>query len=285
PERVVTVGYVDQDAVLALGFEPVGVREWFGEYPYATWPWAQDELGDATPEVLGEAELNFEQITTLEPDLITAVFSGITEDEYETLSEIAPTIAQSGEYIDYGAPWQEMTRTIGRALGREERAGKLVAEVEGRFEAAREAHPEFEGASGVVAGPLGSDGNPHAYGPEDVRGQFLTALGFEIPAEIADLAGEESFASFSRERLDLLDTDVLVWLMPEEREGLTEGPLYQNLAVANEGRDIFLGVSGPVSGALNFSTVLSLPFALENVVPRLAAAIDGDPETEVESAS
>lgn len=52
PKRVVTVGYNEQDFVLALGVEPVGVREWFGDQPNATWPWTQDELGDANPEVL-----------------------------------------------------------------------------------------------------------------------------------------------------------------------------------------------------------------------------------------
>lgn len=73
PKRVVTVGYNEQDFVLALGVEPVGVREWFGDQPNATWPWAQDELGDANPEVLPTAELNFEQIAALWPDLIFGI--------------------------------------------------------------------------------------------------------------------------------------------------------------------------------------------------------------------
>ena len=40
PERVVTVGFADQDALLALGVSPVGIRDWYGEQPFATWPWA-----------------------------------------------------------------------------------------------------------------------------------------------------------------------------------------------------------------------------------------------------
>ena len=47
PQRVVTVGVTEQDNVLALGVMPIGVTDWYGEQPYATWPWAQDELGDA----------------------------------------------------------------------------------------------------------------------------------------------------------------------------------------------------------------------------------------------
>jgi len=34
-------------------------------------------------------------------------------------------------------------------------------------------------------------------------------------------------------------------------------------------------------GALSFSTVLSLPYAVDHLVPLLAAAIDGDPSTPV----
>ena len=52
PQRVVTVGVTEQDTVLAVGVTPVGVTDWYGDQPYATWPWAQDELGDAQPEVL-----------------------------------------------------------------------------------------------------------------------------------------------------------------------------------------------------------------------------------------
>lgn len=54
-------------------------------------------------------ELDIERIAALEPDLISGVYSGITEDEYVRLSEIAPTITQTGGYVDFGMPWQEMT--------------------------------------------------------------------------------------------------------------------------------------------------------------------------------
>ena len=97
--------------MLALGVDP-GRRSATGtaSSPYATWPWAQDELGDAQPEVLPSTELNFEQIAALDPDLIVGVGSGMTDTDYATLSKIAPTLAQPGDYIDYGTPWDVTTR-------------------------------------------------------------------------------------------------------------------------------------------------------------------------------
>ncbi|MEZ5252074.1 MAG: ABC transporter substrate-binding protein [Ilumatobacteraceae bacterium] len=104
PMRVVSVGFGEHDNLLAIGVVPVAVRDWYGEQPYATWPWAQDELGDATPEVLSSTELNFEQIAALEPDLILGIASGMTDSDYATLSAIAPTVAQPADYVDYGTP-------------------------------------------------------------------------------------------------------------------------------------------------------------------------------------
>lgn len=286
PERVVTVGFNDQDPVLAMGIEPVGVRDWFGEQPHAVWPWAQDELGDADPAVLPMGELDFERVAALEPDLIVGVFSGMTEDEYGTLSEIAPTIAQPEGYVDYGVPWQEQTRVIGRALGREKRTRALISGVEAQFEATREAHPEFEGATGVVA-LLDEGGTYNAYGPKDLRGRFISALGFELPPEISEMAGDDFFAQISEERLDLLDADVLVWIVnsQEAAEALRENPIYRQLDVAREGRAIFLDVNEPLAGALSFSTVLSLPFLLDELVPRLATAVAGASTTGVGTTS
>ena len=54
PERIVVVGLTEQDIVLQLGYKPVATTEWYGEQPYAVWPWAQEALGDAKPEVLSQ---------------------------------------------------------------------------------------------------------------------------------------------------------------------------------------------------------------------------------------
>jgi iron complex transport system substrate-binding protein len=282
PERIVTLGYSDQDAVLAFGVAPVAVMDWYGDYPSATWPWAQDELGDAEPEVLnegaftGEQSFNYEEMAVIDPDLIVGLFTGMTEEEYETLSAIAPTVASSGEYPFFGMPWQESTRMVGQALGQPERAEELVADVETLFDEAVAQHPEFEGVEMVVAEVFDASSS-FARSADDPRTQFMRSLGFELPEEIAEMAGDQDGAEISDEQMTLLDRDLLIWnigLDPSLREQIEAKPLYPQLDVVAEGRDLF--IEDPlVSGALTWSTVLSLPYAIEHLVPQLAETVAG----------
>ncbi|HEY8491051.1 MAG TPA: iron-siderophore ABC transporter substrate-binding protein [Dehalococcoidia bacterium] len=284
PERVVSVGYHDHEALLALGVTPVAVRYNYGDHPYGVFPWAQDELGSATPVVLEmpDGELDFEAIAALQPDLISAVYSGITAEEYQTLSRIAPTLAQTDAYIDFGIPWQEQTRLIGAALGRQERAEAVIAETEARFAEARRQHPEFAGKK-VLLAVMRPDGQVGLLSEQDVRVRTFTSLGFELPPEVKGLFGDSFYAFISSEQLRLLDTaDVVVWhqmSFSPGRAAIAGHPLYATLRVAREGRHLFL--DGDADDALQFSTALSLPFLLDQVVPQLAAALDGDPTTEV----
>ncbi|HEY7069343.1 MAG TPA: iron-siderophore ABC transporter substrate-binding protein [Acidimicrobiales bacterium] len=280
PERVVSVGFNDQDTILALGTVPVGIRDWYGDQPDATWPWAHDLLDGAEPEVLPADELNVEAVAALDPDLIVGVSSGMTAEEYETLSAIAPTLAQSGDFIDYGMPWQDQTLMIGEALGRADEAEAMIAEVEDRYATIRADVPDLAGAEATVSYVM-DESQIGAYGPEDARSRLLTDLGMVIPPEIADLAGDQFYSQFSREQIGLLDRDVLIWITSEPGivEQIQADPLRQQLDAVAQGREIFL--TDMESGAASFSSVLSLPYLLDTLVPKLAAAADGDPSTPV----
>jgi iron complex transport system substrate-binding protein len=280
PERIVTVGLTDHDALLALGVAPVGVTEWFGDQPHATWPWAQDELGDAEPEVVGDsAAVNFEAIAAQRPDLILALYAGLKEEEYETLSEIAPTVAQPGEYVAYGIPWEELTLKVGQAVGRAEQAQGLVDDIEDQFAEIRESHPEFDGASAVVATPYEGI---YVYGPEDPRGRLLENMGFELPAWTEEVAGEEFGGNLSLEKVDLLDLDLIVWLDSGGGSAPVGGDVYSSLDVHKEGRELRVdSFNDPLGAATSFVSVLSLPFLLDELPSMFEAAMDGDPSTEV----
>lgn len=277
PERVVTVGFNDQDFVLALGVVPVAEREFLGADASGR-PWAQEALDGARPEQIDAVEIDFELIAALEPDLILGLYSAMTAEEYGTLSQIAPTVAQPGEYIDFGVPWPEQMERTGDALGEPERAAEIVADVEAQVEEARAAHPEFEGASLVFA--AAAETEPYVYGSGDLRAQFFTSLGFVTPDRIDELAGDAFFAQIGEEQLTLFDEDVLVVYGDEAQ--LTSNPVFAGLDVATEGRTLYLDQTSDLAIALGFSSPLSIPFALDAFTPRLAAAVDGDPSTPVE---
>lgn len=283
PERIVTVGLTDHDALLALGIVPVGTTEWFGGYPGSIWPWAQDEwaaLGGAVPEAVGGESINFEKIAALQPDLILALYAGVTQEQYDLLTQIAPTVAQPADYVDYGIPWQELTLTVGKAVGQAEAAQALVDEVEAQFVQVQADHPEFVGATAVAT--MAWQGI-YLYGPQDIRSRLLTALGFVLPEGIEAITGSGFGGNLSMERADLLDTDVIIWIDPQEAEGELGGPVYQALPVHTEGREVLLSSYDElaVGGATSFISVLSLPYLLDNLVPMLVAALDGDPATAV----
>jgi iron complex transport system substrate-binding protein len=279
PERIVTVGRTDHDAVLALGVQPVGVRDWFGEQPFATWPWAQDELGEAEPAIVGTAEeLDFEQVAVLDPDVIIGLSSAMEQDTYDMLSQIAPTVAPPADQPASGITWQEITRTVGQVLGREELADALIADIDQRFAAARRTHPVFDGATAAIAVP---DDGIYVYGDEVANGRVLGTLGFALPPELDKMIGDRDGANLTPGHVDLLDTDVLIWLDATPEDGLPGGEMYQRLDVHRRGREIFLESSSPLGGAMSFSSVLSLPHVVDHLVPLLAAAVDGEPGTEV----
>ncbi len=281
PTRVVTVGVTEQDFMLALGVVPVATTRFRPDvYPGEIYPWAQDELGDAAPpEAIEYGDgYNFERIAGLRPDLILGLYSPMSEDDYDTLAEIAPTIAQPAEYPDFGVPWQELTRIVGRVFGRAQRAEELVAGVEARFAKERTEHPEFKGKTALMALPF--EGEHFLYGPRDTRARVLYELGFSPPAGLEEVAGDGYGGSISAERPEILDTDVLVWFVGPEDPTIQNDPLYRTLAVHTEGRDLFIGAGDPLEIPITgFITVLSLPFLLDRLVPRIVAAIDGDPTT------
>lgn len=283
PSRVVTVGLTEQDYAIALGVVPVGAREWFGNHPGALWPWARGEIGDAElPRVLPVAELDFDQIVTLEPDLVLGVNSGLTREEYDTLSKIAPTVAQPKGYADYGAPWQETTKIIGRALDESDEAERLVSNIEKRFERVRRENTNFADSTGLLATSI--DGQFHVYAEGPAPG-FLTQLGLTMPKAAERLFSGENRApvAISSEQLRALESDVLLLgLYGANAQRAVRQPLYQALNVSQQGRALHMPQMSKVNGALSFGTVLSLPLALDELVPRLPTLLDGDPRTRPE---
>jgi len=278
PERVVCVGLTEQDALLALGIVPVGVTKWFGDAPGFIFPWAVDLLGDAElPEVLEDTNgLEVEKIAALRPDLIIGQYAGLKKKDYELLSAIAPTVAQPGDYADYGAPWDEMAMNVAAAVGQPEKMQALVDDVKKQIADQAAAHPEFKGMSAAVV--TGYEGL-FVYGPEDPRSRMLVDLGFTFPSELFGSDMDEFGESLSTERVSDLDkVGVAVWLDYESDPAAKK--VFEQTTTEQEGRWFDIAEEdGDYYVAHSFVTPLSIPYVLERYVPQLAAAADGDPST------
>ena len=284
PTRVVTVGLKEQDDLLALGVVPVATSAWLDETPGAIYPWAADLLGGAeTPTLIDNTSdgVQFEQIAAQEPDLIIAVYSGLTEQDYETLSDIAPVVAQPAGIPDYGVSWQDELITVGKAVGKPQQAADLVEQTEQQIQQLAAANPQLAGQTAAVAGPF--EGEVYAFGPTDPRSRLLTDLGMVYPDELGAALPDAYGGTLSAERIDLLDLGTVVWTAEPDvtRDEVFGNGAYAALAVHAEGREVLVPDSSDYGKAFSFVTVLSLPFVYEQLVPQLVAAADGDPATEV----
>jgi iron complex transport system substrate-binding protein len=286
PTRVATVSWVNDDVAIALGVVPVGVpeNEWGGNEQGST-PWkdsALKELGagfgtDKAPVQYSEADgINFTEIAKLTPDIILAAYSGLSEEDYRKLSEIAPVVAHPE--VAYGTSWQDSTAIIGKALGKDAEATKLVAATEAtvRNEAAK--YPQIAGKSFIYG--YANPADPTAtgfYTANDNRPRFLSAIGMKLApvAEKASAGSKEFFVPWSAEKANELASDIFLSSVEDATTGeaVTSDPLLGQIPAVKAGAFVADADKSLVL-AISASSPLSLPWALDTFLPHLATAAD-----------
>lgn len=269
PERIAVVTDVDLDIALALGIEPV-------IYPgYELGAWQEEAFAERDLELdsYDPADgIDFEAIAASKPDAILATSGWSLDEDYAKLSAIAPVIAYTSEDGLDAMSWADRTELAGCALGMSDEATAAIDGVGDAFAAAAQAHPEFAGKSITYAVIHPDQITYSSYVGSDVS--FFTDLGFTLPETAAEFTGDN--AGLSKENIDKLEADVLVIGFPFGDEGLlTRGelesdPLFQSLEVVRRGA---YGVIGDdVASPIAYPSPLGLPWALDGVVPVLAAA-------------
>lgn len=224
PARVATWGWGSTEAAIAAGVYPVAVAEqvWtVGEGNLLPWvEQAYDEAGVTHPVVLpdpnGGAEVPYDEFIAVKPDLILAPYSGLTEDQYDQLTEIAPVVAYpEGAWT---TQWDDTIRVTATALGRAERGEEVLAEIDDYFAGLAAEHPEFEGRT--IAGAWPGPNSFSLYTERDARAAILTKLGFEIAPSVSKLDTSDGgfYYDLSYEKVDAIDADVLVTYHDTQKE-------------------------------------------------------------------
>lgn len=256
PQRVVSAGFTEQDDLLALGVVPIATTEWFGGEPFAVWPWAQPRLGGAQPAVLDLTDgIQVDKIANLKPDLIVATNAGLDADTYAKLSEIAPTIAQSGPDAFF-EPWRDQATLIGQAVFQNDAMSGLIAGVDDKFKAVATNNPQFTGKKALLLG--GTLFRDSVQSRTGWRTEFLTQMGFTVP-ETPDLIARDDIAA-------VLDAaDVLIWTTEsdQERDALLADPVIAGLKASTRNRHVF--TPKELAGAIAFASPLSYPLVADQL--------------------
>ena len=286
PKRVVTVSWVNDDVALALGVVPVGVpkNEWGGNEQGST-PWkdaALKELGagfgsDKAPVQFSEADgINFTEIAKLTPDVILAAYSGLTEEDYRKLSEIAPVVAHPE--LAYGTSWQDSTSIIGKALGKDAEATKLISDTEATIKEKVSKYPQIAGKSFIYGNlePASADG-VNVYTANDNRPRFLSEIGMKLASVVEDNSkgSKEFFIPWSAEKANELKSDIFVTWVPDAATAgsIKADPLLGQIPAIQKGA-LVADSDNTLTLSISASSPLSLPWSLDTFLPQLARAAD-----------
>jgi iron complex transport system substrate-binding protein len=283
PERVATVNWANHEVPLALGVVPVGMAAAnFGDDDGdGLLPWVEEkltELDAETPVLFDETDgIDFEAVADTQPDVILAAYSGLTQEDYDTLSEIAPTVAYPE--TAWGTPWREMIELNSEAIGMKAEGEQLISELETQISDAAAAYPQLEGKTAAFLTHVDTADLSEVsfYTTHDTRAMFFEDLGLSTPKSIADAsATTDLFAlSQSAEQADAFgDVDIIVTYGGDELlTALEADPLLSQMpAVANKAIVALPGTS-PLGTAAN-PTPLSISYVLDDYLALLAGAAD-----------
>ncbi|MFC6487019.1 iron-siderophore ABC transporter substrate-binding protein [Nitratireductor sp. GCM10026969] len=279
PERVATVAWANHEVPLALGIVPVGFAAAnFGDDDGdGLLPWVAEklaELGADKPVLFDEGDgIDFEAVAATDPDVILASYSGLSQSEYDTLSQIAPVVAYPKSA--WSTDWRDMIRYNSAGLGMAAEGDALVADIEAEIARAVAGHPQLQWKTAMFITHLDTTdlSTVNFYTSNDSRVKFFADLGLKSSKCVVEASAAGRFSgSISAERIDVFDdVDILVTYGDRELlEALKANPLTSRMpAVANDA--VVMLRRDPLGTAAN-PTPLSISWVLKDYVALLAEA-------------
>ena len=281
PERVATVAWANHEVPLALGIVPVGMSKatWGDDDNDGVLPWVEDkleELGAETPVLFDETDgIDFEAVADTQPDLILAAYSGITREEYDTLSKIAPVVAYPG--IAWATTLEDMITLNATALGLAEEGEALIDDLHGQIDEALAANAGLQGKKVLFSFIDPADFSQIGfYTTHDTRPSFLASIGLPTPAVVEEESegSEDFYLTVSSEEADrFADVDVFVTYGDDADAFIAQlqaDPLLSKIPAIAEGRIAVLQNSTPLAASANPSP-LSIGWGIDEYFALLAA--------------
>ncbi|WP_338886122.1 iron-siderophore ABC transporter substrate-binding protein [Rhodococcus sovatensis] len=279
PERIVTLGMGSAETAIALGTVPVGMEEYpWGSDDSGYLPWVNDAVNDVGAELpeqfAGGTELNVEAILALDPDLILAPWSGITQQQFDALNSFAPVVAYAEQ--PWTITWEEQISVIGKAMGEAEKASDEIAEIKNRFADATAAHPEYQDVTFSYIYNTGP-GTLGVFLAEEQRVAMVRALGLTVDPVVYTLDETEGTDSsvIGLENANLLNDSDLIFTFysdGQNRRDTEAQPAYNQIPAISRG-SVVAPTDQPFVTASSIINPLTVPWALERYVPMIDEAV------------
>ena len=281
PERVATIAWANHDVALALGVVPVGfsAANYGVQDDSGLLPWTAEklqELGVTEPNVFQDtAGLDFEAISDAEPDVILAAYSGITQEEYDTLTQIAPVVAYPE--APWVITWREQVRMNAAGMAMVEEGEQLIQDIEHLIAAKVAQFPELEGVKAAFTFFSPTDLSTfYVYLPNDPRGEFLLELGMEFPESLNSLATSETDFSLtlSAENADALNDAELLIAYGDEAllQALQADPVFAKVPAIERGSMVLIADNTPLAAAGN-PNPLSIAYTTDEYLALIVEAV------------
>ncbi|MFI6284710.1 iron-siderophore ABC transporter substrate-binding protein [Streptomyces sp. NPDC051018] len=279
PRRVVTLGQGSTQTAIALGKTPVGIESYpWGSDKTGCLPWIHEavtEKGGKLPQQFtGGEELDIEAITELEPDVIRAPWSGITQKQYDVLKDIAPTVAYPD--LPWSTDWDQQIEIISRALGKPGEAKKLTATIEKQLAEAAATRPAYKNLTFSYIYNTGP-GTLGVFKPEEQRVTMVSSLGLTVDPVVngfPETKGTDS-ALIGLENADKLRNSDLIFTFYSDgsnREEVEAQPLYGNIPAVEKGA-VVVGDSNSFVTASSIINPLTVPWTIDRYLPLIDKAV------------
>ena len=283
PVRVATVNWANQEVPLALGVVPVGMAAAnFGDDDGdGILPWVEEKLGELggdAPVLFDETDgIDFEAVADTAPDVILAAYSGLTQEDYDTLSEIAPVVAYPE--APWATSWRDVIEFNAAGMGMAAEGEQLVTDLEAEITDAVADYPQLAGKSTMFLTHVDPSDLSEVsfYTAHDTRAAFFEDLGLTTPKSVADASAEngEFSGTVSAEQVDVFsDVDIIVTYGDDTLVDTLEGdPLLSQMPAVKTGAIVALDGAGPMGTAAN-PTPLAISWVLDDYLALIAAAAD-----------
>lgn len=280
-EVITTVAWANHEVPLALGVVPAGMAAAnFGDDDAnGMLPWVEaalEELGAEPPVLFDESDgIDFEGVADTSPDVILAAYSGLTQEDYDTLTEIAPTIPFPE--VAWGTSWRDMITANAAGMGMAEEGAALITDLEGQIEEAVAQHPALAGRSVMFLTHVDTSdlSTVNFYTAHDTRTMFFEDLGMKIAQSVRDASAEteEFSSSVSAEQADVFDDVEIIVTYGDETlvAALEADPLLSQMPAVQNGAVVHLPGDSPLGTAAN-PTPLAISYILEDYLVELERA-------------